>query len=124
MTWRSGVEHLLDGAVERVAAGEALAKPALQELAGWILRQTVDEFKDVHVTVCRHVAARTTSPRATAERLYPAGSLHGSSRRTPGPIRRVVTFGPCGQRLRRSSTPGIMDPGVRRDDALKDQHTS
>src|SRR6266849_8318871 len=34
----------------------------------------------------------------------------------PGPIRRVLSFWRWGKRLVSSSTPGVMGPGVRRDD--------
>src|ERR1700730_14699324 len=44
------------------------------------------------------------------------GLLRGSSRRRPGPIRRVLSFWRWGKRLVSSSTPGVMGPGVRRDD--------
>src|SRR3954452_11573327 len=49
-------------------------------------------------------------------------SLSPSSRRTPGPIRRVLEMRHCGKALLQQETPGVMGPGVRRDDGLPWRH--
>jgi hypothetical protein len=46
-----------------------------------------------------------------------------SSRRTPGPIRRAVSFGQFVRDLLQQQTTGIMGPGVRRDDGILLSHS-
>src|SRR5207244_6617316 len=67
-------------------------------------------------------AGTTGGGSVPCEWLCPCGPDDASPRVVPafaGPILPAVAFAQCGRRLQLSSSPGVMGPGLRRDDGWR-----